>query len=82
MKGYPMSKLVPITRRDTLKRMDRIFRINTRWIDDAYEHEFLFATVVAGHYDPRRIVVLYDGWQGSEKSARTVVAWRQFYRVK
>ena len=77
-----MSKLVPITRRDTLKRMDRIFRIKTRWVDDGYEHEFLFATVVAGHHDPRRIVVLYDGWQGSEKSARTVVAWRQFYRVK
>ena len=77
-----MSKLVPITRRDTLKRMDRIFRINTRWVDGAYEHEFVFATVVAGPHDPRRLVVLHDGWQGSEKSARTVVAWRQFYRVK
>ena len=77
-----MSKLVPITRRDTLKRFDRIFRINTKWNGDSYEHEFVFATVVAGHYDPRRIVVLYDGWTGGSNGARTTVAWRQFYRVK
>ena len=77
-----MSKLVPITRRDTLKRMDRIFRINTGLGTDGSRCEFVFATVVQGHHDPRCIVVLYDGWQGSENGARTTVAWRRFYRVK
>ena len=76
-----MSKLTPILRRSTLKRGDRIFRINTGLGAYGNEREFVFATVCRGHHNPEKIVVLYDGWQGSENGARTTVAWRRFYRV-
>ena len=70
-----MPKLKPITRRGTLKKGDRIFRINTGLGRYGNEREFVYATVLRSHKDPRRIVVQYDS--GSVYS----VPWRCYYRA-
>ena len=70
-----MPKLNPITRRGTLKKGDRIFKISTGLGRYGNEREFVYATVLRSHKSPQRIVVQYDG--GSVCS----VAWRRYYRA-
>ena len=71
-----MVKLTPITRRSSLKRGDRIFRINTGLGRFGNEREFVHATVLRGHTDPQRIIVRFDN-----NDQPVSVAWRRFHRA-
>lgn len=65
--------LTPIIRRGSLKKGDRVFRINTWGISGTAD---VHATVLRSHPDPQRLVVRFD--DGSVRA----VAWRRFYMAE
>tara|TARA_B100001287_G_C22399192_1_gene397019 strand:+ start:414 stop:629 length:216 start_codon:yes stop_codon:yes gene_type:complete len=70
-----MRKLNKIIRRGSLKKGDRIFRINTGLGVNGAGRENVFATVLRSHPDPSRLVVRFD-----DQSIRAV-AWNRFYKA-
>jgi len=70
------SKLTPIIRRGSLKKGDRIFRINTGLGVNGMGRENVYATVLRSHPDCDRLVVRFD-----DQSIRAV-AWRRFYMAE
>lgn len=71
----PESPLKSIIRRGSLKKGDRIFRINTGLGANGDGRENIYATVVRSHPDCERLVVRFD-----DQSIRAV-AWRRFYKL-
>ena len=71
-----MRKLNKIIRRGSLKKGQRIFRINTGLGLNGMGRENVHATVLRSHPDPQRLVVQFD--DGSIRS----VAWRRFYKAE
>ena len=70
------STLTPIIRRGSLKKGDRIFRINTGLGLNGMGRENVYATVLRSHPDCERLVVRFD--DGSVRA----VAWRRFYKAE
>ena len=68
--------LTPIIRRGSLKKGDRVFRINTGLGLNGMGRENVHATVLRSHPDPQRLVVRFD--DGSVRA----VAWRRFYKAE
>ena len=70
------STLTPIIRRGSLKKGDRIFRINTGLGLNGMGRENVYATVLRSHPNCERLVVRFD--DGSVRA----VAWRRFYKAE
>lgn len=70
------STLTPIIRRGSLKKGDRIFRINTGLGLNGSGRENVYATVLRSHPNCERLVVRFD--DGSVRA----VAWRRFYKAE